>query len=95
MIQTPPTGSRVERIRTVVQDALHPVLLEIRDDSAAHIGHAGGGGKGHFKLVIVSESFAGKSLLQRHRLVHEVLAGLIESDIHALVLSTRAPDEVS
>lgn len=94
MIRTPPAGSRVERIRAVVQDALHPVLLEIHDDSAAHIGHAGGGGKGHYKLVIVSESFCGKSLLERHRLVHEVLAGLIESDIHALVLSTKAPDEV-
>ena len=95
MTQPPPLSSRVERIRTVVQDALHPVLLEIRDDSAAHIGHAGGGGKGHFKLVIVSELFSGKSLLQRHRLVHDALAALMDSDIHALVLSTRAPEDVS
>ena len=95
MTQPPPLSSRVERIRTVVQDAFHPVLLEIRDDSAAHIGHAGGGGKGHFKLVIVSELFSGKSLLQRHRLVHDALAALMDSDIHALVLSTRAPEDVS
>ena len=95
MTQPPPLSTRVERIRTVVQDALHPVLLEIRDDSAAHIGHAGGGGKGHFKLVIVSELFSGKSLLQRHRLVHDALAALMDSDIHALVLSTRAPEDVS
>ena len=95
MTQPPPLSSRVERIRTVVQDALHPVLLEIHDDSAAHIGHAGGGGKGHFKLVIVSELFSGKSLLQRHRLVHDALAALMDSDIHALVLSTRAPEDVS
>ena len=95
MTQPPPLSTRVERIRTVVQDAFHPVLLEIRDDSAAHIGHAGGGGKGHFKLVIVSELFSGKSLLQRHRLVHDALAALMDSDIHALVLSTRAPEDVS
>ncbi len=94
MTAPPPLVSRVERIRAVVQDALHPVLLEIRDDSAAHIGHVGGGGKGHFKLVIVSELFSGKSLLQRHRLVHDALAGLMESDIHALVLSTKAPEDV-
>ncbi len=94
MTQGSAPGSRVERIRAVVQDALHPVLLEIRDDSAAHVGHAGGGGKGHFRLVIVSELFSGKSLLQRHRLVHEALASLLESDIHALVLSTKAPDEL-
>ena len=88
-------ATRVERIRTVVQDALRPVRLEIRDDSAAHAGHIGGGGKGHFKLLIVSEAFAGKSLIQRHRLVHDALAALLESDIHALVLDTRSPEEIS
>ena len=87
-------SSRVERIRTVVQDAFRPVRLEIRDDSAAHAGHAGGGGKGHFRLLIVSEQFSGRTLLQRHRLVHEVLAGLLESDIHALVLNAKSPEEL-
>jgi len=88
-------STRVERIRTVVQDAFHPLRLEIRDDSAAHVGHIGGGGKGHFKLLIVSEQFSGKTPLQRHRLVHEALASLLESDIHALVLNTKAPEELS
>ena len=88
-------ADRVERIRTVVQDALRPVRLEIRDDSAAHVGHAGGGGKGHFKVLIVSELFSGKTRLQRHRLVHEALASLLESDIHALVLNTKSPEEIS
>ena len=88
-------SSRVERIRTVVQDTLHPVRLEIRDDSAAHVGHAGGGGKGHFSIRIVSEVFAGKSLVERHRLVHDALAALLETDIHALVLITKTPDEIS
>ena len=92
---SPGESTRVERIRAVVQDAFHPVRLEIRDDSAAHAGHVGGGGKGHFRLLIVSEQFSGKTLLQRHRLVHEALASLLESDIHALVLHTKAPEESS
>jgi BolA family transcriptional regulator, general stress-responsive regulator len=87
-------GSRVERIRTVVQDRLHPIRLEIRDDSAAHAGHAGGGGKGHFHIRIVSEGFSGRSLVERHRMVHDALAALLETDIHALALVTKAPDEV-
>ncbi len=93
---TDPTtaASRVERIRTVVQDSLHPIRLEIRDDSAAHAGHVGGGGKGHFYLLIVSDVFSGKSLVERHRLVHDVLAALLETDIHALALRTKAPDEM-
>jgi BolA family transcriptional regulator, general stress-responsive regulator len=94
MTESSTAASRVERIRTVVQDSLHPIRIEIRDDSAAHAGHAGGGGKGHFYLYIVSDVFSGKSLVERHRLVHDVLAALLETDIHALALSTKAPDEV-
>ena len=86
-------ATRVERIRALLQERLHPLKLEIRDDSAAHVGHVGGGGKGHFRLLIVSEMFSGKTLVQRHRLVHDALAPLLESDIHALVLRTRSPDE--
>ena len=94
MIDPDTAASRVERIRAVVQDSLHPVQLEIRDDSARHVGHTGGGGKGHFYLRIVSEVFSGKSLVERHRLVHDALAALVETDIHALSLSTKAPEEI-
>ena len=94
MIDPVTAASRVERIRTVVQDSLHPIRLEIRDDSAAHAGHVGGGGKGHFYVRIVSEVFSGKSLVERHRLVHDALAALFETDIHALALSTKAPEEI-
>ena len=87
-------ASRVDRIRAVVQDAFHPVQLEIRDDSKAHAGHIGGGGKGHFKLTLVSEVFSGKTLVERHRLVHDALRALLETDIHALSLSTKTPNEL-
>ena len=87
--------TRVERMTAVLRERLHPLKLEIRDDSAAHAGHVGGGGKGHFRLLIVSEVFSGKTLVQRHRLVHDALASLLDSDIHALVLNTRAPEEMS
>ncbi len=88
-------ATRVERITALLQERLHPLKLELRDDSAAHAGHVGGGGKGHFRLLIVSEVFSGQTLVQRHRLVHDALAPLLESDIHALVLNARSPDEVS
>ena len=88
-------ASRVERITALLHERLHPLKLELRDDSAAHAGHVGGGGKGHFRLLIVSEVFSGKTLVQRHRMVHDALAPLLETDIHALVLSARSPDEIS
>ena len=88
------SAARVERIRAVVHDSLHPVQLEIRDDSAAHAGHHGAGGMGHFYVRVVSDAFSGKSLVERHRLVHDALAALLETDIHALALTTRTPDEI-
>jgi BolA family transcriptional regulator, general stress-responsive regulator len=88
-------ATRVERITALLQERFHPLKLELRDDSAAHAGHVGGGGRGHFRLLIVSEVFSGQTLVQRHRLVHDALAQLLETDIHALVLSARSPDEVS
>ena len=88
-------AARVERIRALVQDRLQPQRLEIRDDSAAHAGHAGGGGKGHLRLVIVAACFSGMTLVQRHRLVHDALAELLVEEIHSLALVTKTPEEVA
>ena len=87
--------SRVERIRALVQDRLRPQRLEIRDDSAAHAGHAGAtDGTGHFRLLVVADCFSGRTLVQRHRLVHDALAELLRDEIHALALVTKSPDEL-
>jgi BolA protein len=91
--QAPESAATVERIRSLVQDALRPLALQITDNSAAHAGHAGAGGGGHFQLHIVSERFVGLSRLERHRMVHAVLAELLDSRIHALALKTDAPGE--
>jgi BolA protein len=85
---------RVERIRAVLQERLQPLRLEIRDDSAAHAGHAGAGGMGHFQVRVVSQAFSGKSLVERHRMVHDALAALLRTDIHALALVTKSPEEL-
>lgn len=80
-----------ERLRT----ALEPEDLDIVDDSAAHAGHAGArSGGGHFNVFIVSPAFSGKSLLQRHRLVYEVLGDLMHKEIHALSIKALAPEEL-
>jgi len=73
---------------------LAPAVLEIRDDSAAHVGHAGAaGGGGHFSLLIVSQAFSGLPRLQRHqRVLHEV-GDLLPHPIHALSIKALAPDE--
>ena len=86
---------RMERIRRRLTDALHPVRLDLEDDSARHAGHAGAAsGAGHFNAVIVSEAFAGKRLLERHRMVYAALGDLMNTEIHAFSMECRSPDEV-
>jgi BolA protein len=85
--------STAARIESLLQQRLLPVHLEVRDDSAAHAGHASAGGKGHFRVRIVSTCFAGLRPLQRHRLVNEVLSPLFATELHAVAMETLTPDE--
>ncbi len=86
--------ARVKRIRTCLVGALDPSEIAVTDDSAAHAGHAGAQtGKGHFSVFIRSEAFAGKSRIERHRMVYAALGTLMQTDIHALAIEARAPGE--
>ncbi len=87
------SSDRVALIEHRLRAALSPEQLEIRDDSAAHAGHAGARDGGHFTVRIVAAAFTGKTLLQRHRLVNAALADLMHRDIHALSIKANAPDE--
>lgn len=74
---------------------LAPRELVIEDDSHRHVGHAGArDGRGHFNVRIVSAAFAGLTPLARHRLVYAALGELMQSDIHALSIEARTPNEV-
>ena len=47
----------------------------------------------HWKATIVSQAFAGKTLMQRHRMINAALAEELKGPIHALTLEVRTPDE--
>jgi BolA family transcriptional regulator, general stress-responsive regulator len=87
------TAQRVEKIRQLLNARLAPVSLEIRDDSAQHAGHAGAREGGHFSVVVVSEQFAGRTRMQRHQLVYDAVSTLMRTDIHALSIQARTPQE--
>ena len=84
------TARDIERI---LREKLAPTRLEVIDESMRHAGHVGAKEGGHFRVVIVSSAFAGRTLVERHRLVNAALAGLFEGRIHALALRTLAPEE--
>ena len=74
--------------------AFDPIALEIRDDGALHVGHAGAaGGAGHFSVTIVSEHFLGMTRLARHRAILDRVGDLIPYPVHALAIAAYAPDE--
>jgi BolA protein len=83
------SAGRVELLRAALESALHPTLLEIRDDSARHAGHAGAREGGHFHVIIAAPGFAGASQLERHRMVYAAAAELMGRDIHALSIDAR------
>lgn len=87
--------SMKETIQDRLTAALSPTHLEVRDDSRLHAGHAGArpGGESHFTVEIVSDRFTGRSRIDRHRMVNAALSAELVSQIHALAIRARAPEE--
>ncbi|MGY4516347.1 BolA family protein [Lysobacter sp. HA18] len=89
-------ADRVEAIRAALQAAFAPDALEVIDESHKHAGHAGArDGRGHFRVTLVSDGFAGMASLARHRAVYAALGELMTTDIHALSIEARTPAEAA
>ena len=88
-------GTRADRIRAKLQETFSPATLEVQDDSARHAGHSGSqpGGETHFNVVMVVESFRGKSRVMQSRAVHDALHTEFLSGLHALSLKLGAPKD--
>jgi BolA family transcriptional regulator, general stress-responsive regulator len=89
----PGTGISAQVLQQRLQERLSPTQLEVLDESAAHLGHAGQDGTGvgtHFRVRIASPLFDGKPKVARHRLVYDALRDYIDRDhgVHALAIET-------
>lgn len=81
-------------IESTLKEKLQATAVEVVDETHLHKGHAGArGGAKHFRVRVVSPTFEGKSLVQRHRMVNALFAEELKRAIHALALDTRAPGE--
>ncbi|KNE55158.1 hypothetical protein AMAG_01080 [Allomyces macrogynus ATCC 38327] len=93
-----PPGSVAAQIHDKITAACQPTVLDIIDDSRKHAGHAAMKGlavkETHFRVTIVSDAFAGKPLLQRHRLIYGILGDELRAGLHALQLATKTPAEM-
>jgi BolA protein len=87
------------RVQDIITDkltkAFTPESLSVVDESDEHTGHAGHrpGGQTHFRVYIVAQAFKGKSRLDRHRMINEMLSSELKGGVHALAIHAAAPGE--
>ncbi len=85
---------RIELIRSALTEALAPARLDITDESHLHAGHPGArDGRGHFRVEIVSDAFAGLNRVQRHQKVYQAVGSLMQTDVHALSIKAWTSSE--
>ncbi len=78
-----------------LQAAFAPIALEVIDESSQHQGHAGArpDGESHFRVRIVAAAFKGKSRVEQHRMINQVLALELKERVHALAIEAAAPKD--
>jgi BolA protein len=89
------TGPVAAEMLRRLNSALSPTRLELTDDSEQHRGHGGynPAGESHFTLSIESPAFAGKSRVERQRMIYAALGELMDARVHALSIRATAPNE--
>lgn len=86
--------SVADKIEAGLEKAFAPHHIKVVNQSHLHAGHAGddGSGESHFKVTLVSASFAGKNRVERHRMVHAAISNELKT-VHAFSLSALTPEE--
>lgn len=84
-------------IQQKIYERLEPSVLEVKDESHLHVGHAGAreGGESHFRVLVVSEHFEGLSRVARQRIINDILREELLGQIHALAMKTLTPSEAN
>lgn len=96
--------SQQSNIEQKLTAALKPERLEVINESHLHAGHHhtsdghqsefDGKGESHFRIKIVCGAFKGKSRLERHRIINQLLAEELKAAIHAMAVEAHAPGEI-
>ncbi len=72
-----------EEIVRLIKEALPDAEVQLVDTA---------GDQNHYAAEVISEAFRGKSMVQQHQMVYAALKGRMGDELHALSLTTRAPD---
>lgn len=91
MLTAAPSGTRQQRIRTALEAHLQPQRLEVEDESGNH--SVPPGAESHFRLLIVSDLFVGKTRIARHKMIYALLNSELSSGLHALTMQAMTQQE--
>ena len=87
-------SERSQKLEAALRERLNAVHVAVEDESHLHAGHAGAReGGGHFRALIVSERFEGKTRVEAQRVVFDAVATEMNEWIHALSLRTLTPTQ--
>lgn len=78
-------------IEAKLQSAFAPAVLQVINESYMH--SVPPGSETHFKVIVVSEHFAGKRAVARHQAIYQVLTEEVQGPVHALAIHTYTPEE--
>jgi BolA-like protein 1 len=91
-----------DTIREKLAKAFVPASLIVENESSKHAGHTGARdhlghvtGETHFRVVVVSAAFEGKSPVERHRQINAVLKDELAGPVHALAIKALTPAEAT
>lgn len=82
-----------EKIEQKMKESLGAVYVEVVDESWKHAGHAAATGGGHFILRVASNKFEGVSLVNRNRMVFDLLKEEMKEEIHGFIVKAMTPQE--
>ena len=71
--------------------AFAPTTLQVLNESSNH--NVPANAETHFKVVVISDAFAGVALLERHRKINDALADELASGVHALSIVAKTPEQ--
>lgn len=71
------------QIVSLIKEAFPTATVEIQD-------LAGDGD--HYAATVIAEEFRGKNRVQQHQMVYAALKGRMGGELHALALTTKAPE---
>jgi stress-induced morphogen len=79
-------------VEPITADEIQALIVKAIPDARVQVRDTTGGGD-HYEAVVVSAAFAGKTRVNRHRLVYGALQDAMVERIHALALTTLTPEE--